>query len=143
MSGHLLKADAIRFGLVSVVGLIVDISVAWGLAAMAGVPLLLAVVAGFATGAIVNYFLHEFWTFKAVTSKVSALRGVSYLVVVMLTLGARLAIVALIDRSGLTTILHKLPTLLIATGFSFFVNYVLSKYLVFKRVSDNTSRVIE
>lgn len=140
MMRHLLEANSIRFGLVSLAGLTVDVGVAWALASISGVPLVFAVVVGFVAGATVNYFLHEFWTFKAMTSKVSAFRGASYLAVVMLTLAARLAIIALIDSSGLVATLHKLPTLLIATGFSFFVNYVLSKYFVFKRVSDSTSR---
>ncbi|PTE19718.1 GtrA family protein, partial [Cereibacter changlensis JA139] len=59
-------AELLRFGLVSTLGLGVDLLVAYGLAALLEISLPLAALAGFLAGAALNYALHHLWTFRAV-----------------------------------------------------------------------------
>lgn len=140
MMAGFLKVDTIKFGFVSVLGLIVDIAIAWGVATLIGLSLVLAAVVGFVAGAVFNYLLHEFWTFKVTASRASLLRSASYIAVATLALCTRLGAIAILEgASFFTNSLHGLLVLLIATGLSFVVNYLLSKYLVFKRSPDDTT----
>lgn len=139
MIDRLLNIDTVRFGVVSVLGLGIDISFAWLLATLAGLPLPLAAVGGFAAGAAFNYMLHEYWTFRAAESRASIQRGLIYVAVLAVVLGARVAAVAILERSILAGTSQKLEALLLATAFSFAVNYVLSKYLVFRRLPSRST----
>ena len=120
--------DIIRFGIVAVIGLIVDITVAYGASLwMALVP---AAALGFAAGACVNYVLHELWTFRAGARQVSGARALKYAAALGATLAVRLVAVAVLARifgQG-----QALLVLVLATGLSFGVNYLTSKLLVFR-----------
>lgn len=135
MAGMERVGELVRFGTVAVAGLVVDMGIAWTLAEPLGVPLGIAAVAGFTVAAMVNYALHELWTFRTGTRQLSARRMARYLGVLALTLGARLAalagLVQLFPPEGWT-----LTMLGVATGLSFAVNYVASRYLVFRASSD-------
>lgn len=132
MIGRLLQSSLLRFGVVAVIGLGVDLGTAWTLAAKLGLPLTLAAFAGFVCGAIVNYLMHEFWTFRDASSSVSMRRGLLYLVAVGVTLVARLAAVMALQPI-LGSIGQGLGVLVTATAFSFVVNYIVSRHLVFAR----------
>lgn len=132
---RVLSLPVVRFGVVAVAGLVVDLSIAWALAALAGVPLPLAALAGFLCAAAFNYLLHEVWTFGGGGSP-SAGRGALYLLVLGLTLGVRVGSVAALEM--LRDLLlpgagWRLPVLVLATGLSFATNYLLSRTLVFRR----------
>lgn len=133
-----MSAPFLRFLLVSVLGLGVDLALAWGLAALAGLPLPAAAAAGFLAGALLNYLLHEFWTFRdaRAPARLSARRGGLYALTLAATLGMRVAAVALLDRllpgaGGL----RDITVLAAATGLSFLVNYGLSRHVVFRTPS--------
>ncbi|MBT9371471.1 GtrA family protein [Rhizobium sp. CSW-27] len=132
MISRLLQSSLLRFGMVAVIGLGVDLGTAWTLSAKAGLPLTLSAFAGFACGAVMNYLMHEFWTFRDASSAVSVRRGVLYLVAVGVTLVARLAaVMALQPLFG--AVGQGLVVLVGATAFSFVVNYIVSRHLVFAR----------
>ncbi|VWX53018.1 GtrA family protein [Novosphingobium sp. 9U] len=120
----LLASSLVRFGLVAVAGLCVDLGTAWLLRSL--MPLPLAAFFGFCVGAAFNYLLHERWTFG--TRQASARRGSLYVLALLATLGTRVGSVALLER----TALPDLAVLALATGVSFVVNYVLSRFLVFR-----------
>ena len=124
--------ELLRFGIVAVAGLAVDLALAWVLAVRGGVPLTAAAAAGFAVGAVVNYILHELWTFRDGARQVSMRRVACYLAALGLVLAVRLAAVAVLSRlwpgDG-----SALTVLFAATGLSFVVNYVASKVLVFRK----------
>ncbi len=123
--------EAVRFTLVAIAGVILDLAVAYALARGFGLPLWLAATAGFVVAALVNYIAHELWTFGAVGGRVSARRAAQYLSASALTLAARLLAVFLLGMwLGSTAVL---PVLVAAAGVSFAVNFTVSKYLIFNR----------
>lgn len=124
--------DFARFLVVSVLGLGLDLSVAWALATWTAVPLPAAAFCGFAAGALLNYGLHEAWTFASKDRKPSAKRGGLYLLALGATVGVRVATVALLEATLLPRPEQALAVLVAATGLSFATNYILSKYVVFR-----------
>ena len=62
--------DVLRFIVVaSRQAVILDIGIAYVLARGFGIPLWLAATAGFVVAALVNYVLHELWTFGSADSQ--------------------------------------------------------------------------
>ena len=128
-------AELLRFGLVSTLGLGVDLSVAYGLAALLEISLPLAALAGFLAGAALNYALHHLWTFRAVSPGAGddhARRMLRYAAGLALTLAVRVAAVALLERllPG-----RELAALAGGTVVSFVVNYLSSKHFVFRPIA--------
>lgn len=122
----------LRFFLVSLAGLGVDLAIAWMAAAWLGLPLPLAAATGFGVAAAFNYLLHEFWTFRDGARKVSARRGGLYILVLAATLATRVALVALLDWTVFAGTGARMAPLAIAAVLSFLVNYALSRMLVFR-----------
>lgn len=128
------RLEFLRFLLVAISGLVVDLTLAWLLVERADQPLWLAAVAGFAAGTCVNYVLHELWTFREGHRHLSVLRAGKYGLALGLTLLVRLAVILLLQSlfgSGAPTLL----VLGLATGVSFLVNYSASKWLVFRKAT--------
>ncbi len=125
------SAEFLRFLAVALAGLIVDISLAWGLSTLFGVNLLLAAATGFASGATFNYLLHEFWTFRRAERRLSLTRMLRYGGALGTTLATRLAVVYALSQV-LTMAQSDLIILLLATILSFAVNYLVSKLFVFR-----------
>lgn len=124
-------AALIRFGIVAVAGLAVDLAVSWTLAVVAGFPLPLAALCGFLVAAAGNYVAHEQWTFGRGVD-LSARRGTLYLILATATLGARLGAVTVLHVYALEKGQTLLP-LILATGFSFLFNFSVSKFFLFRR----------
>jgi putative flippase GtrA len=122
--------EVLRFGLVAVAGLIVDIIVAWGLARLWNVPLVFPATVGFFCGALLNYVLHELWTFQGGARKLSVSRAMAYFLSLWATLGVRLAVVALMGMTLAPG--NDLAILIAASVVSFFVNFAVSKLWVFR-----------
>ncbi|MEM7702173.1 MAG: GtrA family protein [Pseudomonadota bacterium] len=122
-------SELIRFLGVTVLGVIIDIAIAWALHTYAGVPLWIAATVGFVLAASGNYILHQTWSFQGGPRQLSVARGAKYGAVALLTLIARIATVA-----GLERVWEAAPALIIligGAGVSFFVNFTLSKLFVF------------
>jgi putative flippase GtrA len=123
-----MKNEALRFGIVVLGGLAVDLGLTLILVQATGLSLWQAAACGFIAGAIVNYVLHEFWTFKEGEQRVSPTRIGLYIGVLATTFGARIGAVALLS----TIISAPLPILVVALGISFLINYILSRGIVFR-----------
>ena len=123
-------SEALRFFAVSVAGLVLDLAVAWSAARLFGLPLWLAAATGFAVAAAMNYALHELWTFRAGARQLSAGRALRYGAALAATLAARVAAVALL--AALWGDNRALPVLVAGAGVSFCVNYLISKFFVFR-----------
>ena len=123
--------EVLRFTTVAVAGVILDIAVAFLLARYVGLPLWLSAVAGFASAMLANYAAHELWTFRTSARRFSLQRAVQYAAASMVTLLTRLLAIAVLGR--LTGTGHILSILITAAGVSFIVNYLISKFLIFRR----------
>lgn len=128
-------AEPTRFLAVAVIGLAVDLAIAWTLAKPLGIPLGIAATAGFAVAAAMNYALHELWTFQSGARRLSFIRSAQYIGVLGLTLAVRLAALAALVHL-FTPERWTLVVLGFAASISFVVNYAVSKIFVFRRVVD-------
>lgn len=131
--------EGARFIVVALVGLFLDLTVAWCTARVFGLPLWLAASMGFVVAAATNYLLHELWTFFQVAQKLSVARAARYSVALAATLFTRVATI-----STLTILVDEAPTLLVllaGAGISFFVNYLVSKHLVFRPATTSKESV--
>lgn len=122
--------EMLRFFVVAVGGLVIDLAIAWSAAHFLGLPLWAAAGLGFVVAAALNYVLHELWTFREGEQELSAGRATRYGVALAATLAVRVATVALL--AGLFGQGYALPILVAGAGVSFCANYLLSKYFVFR-----------
>lgn len=122
-------SEFLRFFAVTVLGLFIDLGIAYALNTGLGVPLWLAAAIGFTLAAAINYVVHQSWSFQTAPRGFSARRAAMYGVVALVTLVVRVAIVATLDRVLAGD--FALLILLCGAGGSFFVNFALSKFVVF------------
>ena len=122
--------EFLRFLVVSVTGVLVDIGIGWLLASALGAPLWLAAATGFAVAAGLNYLLHRSWTFQQTSAMAEQARVLRYLASLGLTFMARMATVV-----GLGALLgpnvSALMVLVPSVGVSFVVSFLATKFLVF------------
>lgn len=130
-------SEMIRFFAVTVMGVVIDIAIAWALHTYAGVPLWLAASVGFVLAASGNYVLHQTWSFQNGSRRLSLSRGAKYGLVALLTLLARVATVAALERAWEGG--WPLLILIGGAGVSFFVNFSLSKLFVFAEAAPEGS----
>lgn len=129
---RLLKPEMLRFAVVLVAGLAVDLAVGFTLATLVGLPLALAAAVGFGAGALFNYVLHEFWTFGGADDGLSPVRAGLYVMSSLVSLGVRVAVVAALSPLAVDAA-ARLGVLVVAVGCSFVANYLLSRFVVYRR----------
>jgi len=122
-------SEILRFSIVTVLGVVLDIVIAYALHELGGVPLALAAVIGFVCAASGNYILHQLWSFREGARRLSAARAAKYAGVAGLTLTARVGVIAML--AAWTQGDYALLILICGAGVSFFVNFTLSKVFVF------------
>lgn len=127
--------EIMRFFVVSVGGVVIDITISYAVASQLGTPLWLAAAVGFTIAAVGNYVLHEVWTFRQEeVPALSSRRALYYLISSGVTLLSRLAVVAWlatwISRD------HMLEILFGGAVVSFLVNYALSKFFIFSGTTE-------
>ena len=122
-------SEVLRFFTVTVLGVVLDLAVAFALNRWAGMPLWLAAVVGFTLAANVNYVIHQTWSFRDGPRNLSLARGGLYALVALATLAVRVAVVAQLER--LSEGRWPLAILVAGAGASFCVNFILSKRIVF------------
>lgn len=121
--------EFMRFLAVTVLGVIIDLAIAFALHRFAEVPLWLAAAIGFTIAASANYVIHQTWSFRGGTRSLSLRRAGLYALVALLTLAVRVGIVARLD--ALLDGAWPLVILVVGAGGSFLVNFILSKFVVF------------
>ncbi|MCU0947294.1 MAG: GtrA family protein [Porphyrobacter sp.] len=121
--------ELLRFFTVTVLGVVIDLAIAFALHNALGVPLWLAAAVGFTLAASANYVIHQTWSFQSGPRNLSARRAGLYAMVALATLAVRVAIVAILDRALAGA--YPLAILIAGAGGSFFVNFALSKFVVF------------
>lgn len=120
-------SELVRFFAVTVLGVILDLAIAFALHQSAGVPLWLAAAIGFTVAAGANYVIHQTWSFRS--GPLSLKRAGLYALVALATLAVRVGIVAALAAAMPGAL--PLAILIAGAGGSFGVNFVLSKWVVF------------
>lgn len=120
-------SELLRFFTVTVLGVVIDLAIAFALHTGLGVPLWIAAAIGFTLAASANYVIHQTWSFRS--GPLSLKRAGAYALVALATLAVRVGIVALLDRVLAGD--YPLAILICGAGGSFVVNFVLSKWVVF------------
>ena len=126
--------EAVRFFAVAAAGFVLDIGVAWSVERFLGLPIWIAAAIGFAFAALMNYVLHELWTFRNGVRHLSSGRASRYVVGLLLTLATRVVAVYVLD--ALLNGGYPLAVLIGGAGASFCINYLLSRYWVFRRSAE-------
>lgn len=129
-------SELIRFFAVTVLGVVIDLAIAFALNTGLGMPLWLAAAIGFTLAASLNYVIHQTWSFQSGPRSLSARRAGLYAAVALATLAVRVAIVAMLDRALAGA--YPLAILIAGAGGSFFVNFALSKFVVFAAEPDRS-----
>jgi putative flippase GtrA len=119
--------ELVRFFLVTVLGVVIDLAIALALHTYAGADLWLAAAIGFALAASANYVIHQTWSFRS--GPLSLKRAGLYALVALVTLAVRVGIVALLEQAVPGA--WPLAILIAGAGGSFLVNFGLSKFVVF------------
>lgn len=126
----LLDGSFLRFFGASLFGLVFDIALASGLHHFAGVPIIASAAVSLIAAAILMYFVHEFWTFRASAGVLSLSRMSGTVGSALLALAVRTAclytttqILGLGDR-------FAVAQLVAATGLSFVLNYLLVRRII-------------
>lgn len=121
--------EIVRFGLVTLVGLGVDLATAWVAVHCLGLPLAPAMGLGFLAGAGLNYALHLAWTFAGNARAASASGVTVYFLATSLVLGVRVGMAALLDGlfGGTGLAIMTVPG---AVGGSFLVNFLLTRKIL-------------
>ena len=125
------RSELLRYGAVILLGLAVDLSAARALFAL-GLPLEASAAAGVACGAALNYLLLEYWAFRGPKAGHAAARPLRYLGALGATMAVRAGAVWALEAAAPPWV----PPLAIlggGVGVSFFANFLLSKYWVFRR----------
>jgi putative flippase GtrA len=120
-------SELLRFFAVTVLGVVIDLAIAFALHTGLGVPLWIAAAIGFTLAASLNYVIHQTWSFRS--GPLSLKRAGAYALVALATLAVRVGIVAQLDRVLAGD--YPLAILICGAGGSFVVNFVLSKWIVF------------
>lgn len=119
--------EFVRFFVVTVLGVVIDLAIAFALHTWGGVPLWLAAAIGFGLAAGANYIIHQTWSFRS--GPLSLKRAGLYAGVALATLAVRVGIVAALEAAVPGA--WPLAILVAGAGGSFGVNFVLSKWVVF------------
>jgi putative flippase GtrA len=120
-------SELLRFFAVTVLGVVIDLAIAFALHTGLGVPLWIAAAIGFTLAASLNYVIHQTWSFRS--GPLSLKRAGAYALVALATLAVRVGIVAQLDRVLAGD--YPLAILICGAGGSFVVNFVMSKWFVF------------
>ena len=122
-----------RYFAASLAALAADYVLTLAIYYLARLDLSLAAAISFFTVGAVFYLVHEFWTFREATSRFSGKRMAANLAVLCVAGGVRVGLIALLE--ALRTPESFWVSLYFAMGVagSFTTNYVLNRYLVFRR----------
>jgi len=122
-----------RFLVVSLGGLVIDLLLVRVVLLLTDYHISVAMTVGFIAGALVNYVLHESWTFKdkGAASRASVKRAFGYYVIVGVALGVRVISATVLDfLFGSPDTLWSI--ILVSVGLSFLTNFGLTRFVLFK-----------
>lgn len=129
----LMSKPAVRYGLASILALVMDFILTMTLRFGGGLSLTLSATLAFIVTGVVFYFIHEFWTFRHETSAVSTKRLVKNLTSLGTSFSARIGVIGLLEWLHTPGVLSASAYFVAGAGVSFTLNYLINKYWVFSK----------
>ena len=130
---RLRRNPAARYFAASLAALAIDYVLAMTIFHVTKADLASASAISFVLVGLLFYLVHEFWTFRADHSKASARRVVANLAVLCLAGIVRVGVIALLENIRAPAGLWVSAYFGAGVAASFTTNYVLNRYLVFRR----------
>ena len=127
-----ISAELKKFTVVLVLGLVLDIAMGFVLYNFTALSLAISAMVGFLCGALFNYAIHEKWTFLHAGSSLSLYRASLYLLTTLVALIVRMSTAYLLTPFAEGKLLSLL-VLITSAGMSFIVNYLLSRFVVYRK----------
>jgi putative flippase GtrA len=126
-----MTAEKFRYAAVVTVSYGVDLLIA--VLVMRGLSFSLpaASATGFLSAFVLNYVLHEFWTFRRADSSFSLSRLVETFGAALLTIAVRFGLLHVLAPFAVTEYI-RIGLLVAAAGVSFLINYALLHFAVFR-----------
>lgn len=129
----LFEMQAVRFFLMSLVGVVADLAVATAVLIALKSSAYVASICGFSVGVVVAYAGHQKCTFGTRESKLALSRFAGFACTSLLVIGVRLCVIYLGKSAFNGSVVWLDQALLVgAVGVSFCVNFVVSKFVVFR-----------
>ena len=128
--------DVVRFFLVALGGLIIDIALATALIEWAGLADIPAAAIGLFAGMIFNYFLHLTWTFQNQSRAATVRHFLKFAIGVGATLVIRALVLHLIATFGWQEVLPSFVRLSLGAGASFVASYAINRFVIFTPNTD-------
>ncbi|WP_339683313.1 GtrA family protein [uncultured Hyphomonas sp.] len=128
-----MSKPAVRYGLASILALVMDFILTMTLRFGGGLSLTLSAALAFIVTGVVFYFIHEFWTFRHETSAVSTKRLVKNLTSLGTSFSARIGVIGLLEWLHTPGVLSASAYFVAGAGVSFTLNYLINKYWVFSK----------
>lgn len=122
-----------RFLITAVMGLVIDLGLAWAAVVQLGLPDPVAAACGLFAGMVFNYFLHLTWTFRDAGKRPSLGHFLRFAATVGVTLVIRIICLLAIDALGWQDALPPPVRLGIAAVVSFGASFLLCRNVIFGR----------
>lgn len=120
-----------RFLVTAVMGLAIDLGLAWAAVVQLGLSDPVAAAGGLFTGMVFNYVLHLTWTFREAGRRASLGHFLQYAAAVGVTLVIRVVFLLAIDAIGWQEAMPPPVRLGIAAVVSFAASFLLCRYVIF------------
>ncbi len=123
--------ELVRFFIVALGGLMIDIATATALIMTTGMADIPAAACGLLAGMIFNYFMHLGWTFQDQDRSASVGHFLRFAMGVAVTLVIRAGVLHAIEVAGWQAFLPPYVRLGIGAATSFVLSYLINRFLIF------------
>ncbi|MCT8266492.1 GtrA family protein [Afifella sp. JA880] len=137
---RLVSASFLRFFAASLAGLVFDVALAATLNRLVGLALITSASVSLVTAAALMYLVHEFWTFRSSERRFSLARMAGTVISALVALAVRSGTLYATSRFVGLGESWALFQLILATGASFSVNYVIVRRIIGGRTERSALR---
>lgn len=125
-----LGGEFFKFACVGVIGTIIHLIVLYIFTEFFGIYYVVSSIVGFCFGVTNNFILNKIWTFKEKLNHKIANKYYKYFIVNIIILFINLSILYYLTEF---LYLYYILSQIIAIGFSFLINFFVSKFWIFKK----------
>lgn len=127
-----MKKQILSFGVIGVIGFLVDAAILLLCNSILNIDLILSRIVSFSIAVTVTWYLNRNLTFKKNTERHFAKEWISYVIFNSIGALANLAIFTWLVLRYEYLSSYPIIALAIASGFAMIINFIASKYMVFK-----------